>query len=470
MLQLARQPRTWLAALLVGLAIAATARAADTAADDTAAVAAARSISHAFTAVARKATPAVVSIRVEERADETAMQEGGFPPGFPHFRMPEQGRRVGQGSGFLVSADGLILTNNHVIAGAERLDVRLADGRELKGKVVGADQETDLAVVRVDAKDLPFLRLADSDRLEVGEWVVAVGSPFGLRETVTAGIVSAKGRSRVGIAAQEDFIQTDAAINPGNSGGPLLNLDGEVVGINSAILSRTGANNGVGFAIPSNLARMIRDQLVATGHIVRGYLGVVVQDLTPDLAASFGVKEQHGALVSEVAADSGAAKAGVREGDVIVAVDDRPVADTGELRNRVAMLAPGTKVDLTLVRDSAEQHVPATLGEQPGEAGAPASSPEKTAAFGLAVAPLTEDLASRLGYADTKGVLVREVAPGGAAERAGIAAGNLIESVDRKPVTSVAEFDAALAKAGDGRVLLRVRDGDHARYVVLSAE
>jgi len=463
MSQLARQPLTWLVALFLGLATM-PARAADAQPDEGASLAAARSIGRAFSAVARKATPAVVSIRAEQPAAETPQWH--LPPGFP---APEGGRRVGQGSGILVSADGLILTNNHVVDGASRLDVRLTDGREFKAKVVGVDPQTDLAVVRIDAHDLPFLVLADSDRVEVGEWVVAVGNPFGLSETVTAGIVSAKGRSRVGITQQEDFIQTDAAINPGNSGGPLLNLDGEVVGINSAILSRTGGNNGVGFAIPSNLARAIRDQLVANGRIVRGFLGVVVQDLTPDLASSFGVKDRRGALVAEVSPGSSAATAGVRDGDVIVAVDGKPVTDTGELRNRVALLAPGTKVDLTVLRDRAERHLPATLGEQPGEAGGQTeAAQEPAAAFGLDVVPLTPDLAARLGYGEGSGVLVHEVTPGGPAERAGIQPGNLIVSVDRTPVTTLAEFKAAIAKAADGRVLLQVRDGTHLRYVVLT--
>jgi len=465
---------TIMAAAVVVAALFVPARAAD----DSSAIAAARSVSHAFTVVAEKAIPAVVFIRAEQ-AHQTAMSPEARAPwdffghGLPfQFEMPTppQGRRIGQGSGFLISPDGLILTNNHVVEGATRLDVRLSDGREFKGKVVGKDAPSDLAVVRIDGEGLPFLELADSDAVQIGEWVLAVGSPFGLSNTVTSGIVSAKGRSRVGITGHEDFIQTDAAINPGNSGGPLLNLDGKVVGINSAILSRSGGNNGVGFAIPSNLARTIEDQLVKTGHIVRGFLGVVVQDLTPDLASEFGAKGHTGALVSEVSGDTPAASAGIRQGDVITAVNGKAVTNPGELRNRVAIIPPGTKVDLTVIRDGAEQHVSATLAERPGDETSAAAEEQATTAFGVEVAPLTPDLAARLDYGDTKGVLVRAVVSGGAAERAGLEPGQLIVSVDRKPVTSVAEFEAAVAKAKDGRILLQVRDGPHSRYVILSED
>jgi serine protease Do len=430
------------------------------------AIATARSVSKAFTEIAQKATPAVVSIRVEQA--HPAMMPGGS--GFPGGMMPmPEGHVVGQGSGVLISEDGLILTNNHVVENARRLDVRLADGRDFHGKVVGTDPQSDLAVVRIEGNGFPYLKLADSDKLEIGEWVIAIGSPFGLSNTVTVGIVSAKSRSEVGIAGHEDFIQTDAAINPGNSGGPLVNLDGDVVGINSAILSRSGGNNGIGFAIPSNLAKAIEQQLVTTGHIVRGFLGVVVQDLTPDLASSFGIKNPQGALVDEVSDGTPAAAAGVKQGDVILAVDGKTVASPGDLRNEIALKAPGTHVDLLVYRDGKEEHLTADLAQQPGET-ANGTLVAPAASYGMEVQPLTPELAQRLGYDEGKGVLVAKVAPDGAAAAAGIEAGNVILSVDREPVNNLREFEAAVAKAKDGRILLQVRNAEHTRFVVLSKD
>jgi len=456
------------AALLAFSALSLPARAAG----EQDAIETARSVSKAFGAIAKKAGPAVVSIRVEQAHPAVLQGGSGFPGDFfgPHPFAPEGGHVVGQGSGVLISGDGLILTNNHVVKDAQRLDVRLADGREFRGKVVGADDQSDVAVVRIEGTGFPHLELADSDRLEIGEWVIAIGSPFGLSDTVTVGIVSAKGRSQVGITGDEDFIQTDAAINPGNSGGPLLNLDGKVVGINSAIMSRSGGNVGVGFAIPSNLAGAIKDQLVSTGHIVRGFLGVVVQDLTPALADSFKAEGHQGALVAEVAEDTPAGTAGVKQGDVIAAVDGKPVVGPGDLRNKIALRAPGTKVDLLLLRDGREEHLSVNLGEQPGAEASPAATPEPTSAYGMELEPLSADLAARLGYEDAKGVLVSKVAPDGAAAAAGIEAGNLIVSIDRTPVNSVKDVQAALAKAKDGRILLQLRNGPHSRYLVLSKD
>jgi serine protease Do len=369
-----------------------------------------------------------------------------------------------------------VLTCSHILAGADHIDVRLSDGRTFCGTVVGTDPASDVAVLHIDGTGLPFLKLANSDAVEIGEWVLAVGSPFGLAGTVTAGIVSAKGRKHVGLVDHEDFIQTDAAVNPGNSGGPLLNLDGEVVGLNSVILSRSGVCNGVGLAVPANLVRAVHEQLVTRGRARRSSLGLVAQDLTADLAQSFGAGDRRGALVAQVGPDTPAAAAGIQAGDVIVAVGDRPVADLGDLHNRVALLEPGTTVDLTVLRDGAEKRLPATLGEQL-DASAPASPaprppppPASAGAYGLEVAPLTRDLAARLGYEDRRGVLVRRVEPGSAAERAGLAPGHLILKVGRADVSSVADFHAALSKADGKSLLFYVRDGTHVRYVVLSKD
>jgi serine protease Do len=308
-----------LGALLLALTLAPSAFADDDA------IAKAKSLGAAFTAVAKTAGAGVVSIRVEK-----TVRHAGHP------RLP-----MGQGSGFFVSPDGYALTNHHVIKGADRIQLKLRDGRLLDAKVIGSDPESDVALLHAEGvSNAPFLQFADSDRIEVGSWVVAIGNPFGLSATVTAGIVSAKGRNSVGINQYENFIQTDAAINPGNSGGPLLNLDGEVVGINTAIFSRSGSNAGIGFAIPANLARAVQRQLEQHGKVVRGYLGVTIRDL----------EQESGALVELVSEDSPAARAGLSKGDIIVGVSGRRIDNVGALRNAVALLEPGARARLKVLR------------------------------------------------------------------------------------------------------------------------
>ncbi len=445
---------------------------------DTDSVRRAKEMGTAFAEVARLVSPAVVSIRVDKKvtinpADQTE------PPGFfggdmlrrffgRDFGWPSQPEQHlwGQGSGFIISRDGYILTNNHVIADADQVKVKTLDDREFDAKIVGTDAQTDVAVIKIDAKNLPSAPLGDSDRLEVGEWVLALGNPFGLDNTLTAGIVSAKSRSRIGLADYEEFIQTDAAINPGNSGGPLVDLDGRVVGINTAIATRTGGYMGVGFAIPINLADEIRRQLVEHGSVDRGYLGVVIQDLSPDLAASLGIENVKGIAVSEVENDSPAAKSGLERGDVIIALDGRPVEKIDGFRNQIALTAPGTKVGLTVLRDGRQKQIEATLGRKPGDQLA-SSGPSESHELGLAVEDLTADLATQLGYVGRHGVLVTKVASGSAAAEAGMKAGMLIEEVNRKPVRSVADFRSALKSSSDDRVLLVVRDDHASRFVVL---
>jgi serine protease Do len=440
----------------------------------------------AFASVVKQAAPAVVHVRVEKSVTRRGLQPSPFDffndPFFerffgPQFRHPPQEqprefKQRGAGSGFIISPDGYVLTNNHVVGDADTITVRLADEREFKGEVVGTDPQSDVALLKIDARNLPYLPLGDSDKLEVGEWVIAIGSPFELNQTVTVGVVSAKGRNRIGISDYENFIQTDAAINPGNSGGPLLNIHGEAVGMNTAIFSRSGGYMGIGFAIPINMAKAIEQQLRTHGKVVRGWLGVVIQDITEDLAKSFGLEHTRGALVSEIADKSPAAGAGMQQGDVIVAVNGVEVTNVGDLRNRIALIAPGTKIDIKVIRDGKEKKFTVTIAEQPSDLALPASVGEESLnELGLTLQNLTEELAAQFGYSKDQGVLVADVAPGSPAEQAGLKAGQLIEEVNKLRVRNLEELRKALAQSRAGeKVLLRIRAGEYSRYVVLQAD
>jgi serine protease Do len=326
-----------------------------------------------------------------------------------------------------------------------------------------------VAVIEIKTGGLPALRLADSATLEVGEWVIAIGNPFGLSHTLTVGVVSAKGRTSVGISDYEDFIQTDAAINPGNSGGPLVNLDGEVVGINTAIFSRSGGSMGIGFAIPSNLAKSIADQLIERGEVTRGYLGVVIQPLSSDLAASFGVEPGKGVLVAQVTEDSPAQKAGLRQGDVIVAFAGEPVRDVGGFRNRVSLTPPGTRVPVTVVRDGKRRVVEVTIAKLTEDQPASAAPEPGAGELGLTVQTLTPQLAEQFDAKPGEGVVVTQVRPGSVAARAGIEPGTIILQVNRKPVKTAADFQRLVKESSQAkRVLLLLRSGNTQRYVALS--
>ncbi|MCP3903172.1 MAG: Do family serine endopeptidase [Planctomycetes bacterium] len=376
----------------------------------------------------------------------------------------------GQGTGFVLRADGHIVTNHHVVKDAEDVKVRLAGGREYDATVVGADAETDLAVLRVEADDLVPVRLGDSDRVEAGQWVIAVGSPFGLEQTVTAGIVSATGRSDMGLATFEDFIQTDAAINPGNSGGPLVDLRGEVIGVNTAITSRSGGHNGIGFAIPSEIVRNVTGAIIDTGSVSRGWLGVQIQPLTDDLARTFGLDHADGALISEVMPDSPAAKAGVRQGDVVIAVDDEDIRKTSDLLNAVGASSPGTEHELELMRDGSRHTVTVTLGSRVGsgknssDAGrATRPLPEQ---FGLTVSPSPRQGVH--GQPDP-GVLVEAVQPEGPAAEAGLRRGDVILEVGSHPVADPASFARHLSDTDDASpIRLLIRRGAQRRFVVMN--
>lgn len=471
----------WLTALILGCCLvmaASAARAASLFSDN------------GFVEVVKQAKPAVVHIRVEQSVKSRGFHGQEFDEMFnnpfferffgPHFRQnPEnrgrQYKQQGQGSGFIISKDGYILTNNHVVENADTIRVILSDKREFTATLIGADPQSDVALIRIeDGGSLPTLPLGNSDALEVGEWVIAIGNPFGLSQTVTAGVVSAKGRSSVGINEYENFLQTDAAINPGNSGGPLINIKGEVIGINSALFSRTGGYMGIGFAIPINMVKAIQDQLKESGKVTRGWLGVVIQDVDENLAQSFGLKKAEGILVSEVQAGSPAEKAGVKQGDVILRLNGAELANTAELRNKVALLLPGSNAEVDIIRDGQNQTVSIKIGERPTKPGEVAVTEDGKSSldqFGLAFQNLTPELSERFGYQDKQGVLVSHVEPGSPAASAGMRPGQLVEELNKKPVSSLEELEREISGSQDPkRLLLRVNTGNYSQYVVLVAE
>jgi serine protease Do len=368
------------------------------------------------------------------------------------------------GSGVIVSPEGYVLTNVHVVQGASDIRVSLPDRRELKATVVGQDPKTDIALLRLPGDGFPFLHLGDSTKVRVGDFVLAIGNPLGLGQTVTMGIISAKGRGNVGIVDYEDFIQTDAAINPGNSGGPLVDAAGELIGINTAIATTGGGqgNQGIGFAVPSNLAREVMHQIEKNGRVIRGWMGVAIQDLTPDMASALGLKAQAGALVGDVTPGSPAAKAGLARGDVVVEVDGKPVADSRSFRLIISELSPGTRASLGVLRHGARRTVEVTLGEMPSEPSKPgAPPPSATGALGIQIAPLTPDLARRLDVPEgTNGVVVTGVQQGSRAADLGLRPGDVIQEVDNGPVRSPGDLKKALeADAKRPHVLLVLREG-----------
>lgn len=399
--------------------------------------------------------------RVVEGADPFGFDERhaeifrrfGFP--FPFGGGPRQEpERRGTGSGFIISADGLILTNHHVVDGADEIKVRLTDNREFTGKVLGSDAKTDIAVVKIDAKDLPYLTMGNSDELKVGEWVAAIGSPFGLDNTVTSGIVSAKSR-KLPSDQYVPFIQTDVAVNPGNSGGPLFNMKGEVVGINSQIFSTSGGFMGLSFAIPSNLAMQIKDQLVKNGKVTRGRIGVVIQSVTQDLAESFGMKTPKGAIVSQVEKDGPAAKAGLQEGDIITAVNGRTIDDSVDMPVIIGSMAPGSIAKLSIIRNNKDMTLDVKVEEAPNESAS--SNASKTAAankLGVTVRPLNDEEKAK---AETEGLLVTEST--GAARKADIREGDIIVNVNGVKIKKTDDLARVLEKNKNLRVLVQRRDG-----------
>ncbi|MFO0706547.1 MAG: DegQ family serine endoprotease [Nitrospira sp.] len=440
-----------------------------------------------FVEIAKAVKPAVVNIY----ATKSGKGEGAHATPFedPFFRKffgdeffrrfeqqqpPKERKERGLGSGVIVESNGLIITNNHVVGKADEIRVTLSDKREFKAKLIGTDPKTDIAVVKIEATGLPTVSWADSDLLEVGEFVLAVGNPFGLTQTVTLGIVSALGRA-AGIAEYEDFIQTDAAINPGNSGGALVNVRGELAGINTAIFSQSGGNMGIGFAVPSNMARSIMDQLVKTGKVVRGWLGVSIQELTPELAAQFGVADTKGVLVSDVMDDSPAKKAGFERADVIVEYDGKPMDSPTHLRNAVAQTPVGKKVPVKLIRDKKPKTLDVTIVEQPksmAQAGEEESNDAASPAgilSDLEVRELTEDLAGRYGIkSGERGVVIVRVKPGSTAEETGVREGDMIIEINRQAVNSVKTYERIAAKLPkDQAVLMLLKRQGRTIYLTL---
>lgn len=449
-----------------------------------------RQLSQAFEAVAAQVRPAVVSVYSEKSVKMNSGdselpfgndlfrqffgQEGAGRPGLsPQHHHEYSVPQRGMGSGMILDKEGHILTNYHVVRDVDKLRVKLADKREFEAEVVGTDPKSDVAIIRIKGKvpeNLPTVKLGSSSALKVGDWVMAVGAPFGLTQTVTAGIISATGRNDVGIADYEDFLQTDAAINPGNSGGPLVNMDGEVIGMNTAIATGLGQFAGVGFAIPSDMIQGFVPTLTKGGTITRGFLGIGIQDLNDTLAKQFDMKDSKGALISQVNKDTPAGKAGLKAGDVIVNYDGRAVESTTDLRKLVAATTPETKVPVQVMRDGKEMKIDVTVGKMPtkelASANKQGSQPSDAGQLGLRVEPLTSELAQEFGYQGEHGVLIRGVDPGSPAALADLQPGDLITEANRQPVASVDELKNALGKAKD-QALLLIKRKDASMYVSL---
>ncbi len=452
-----------------------------------------------FSHVAQKTIPAVVFIQVEKQIQ--GVQTGPFSLSPHDFfgeefmerffgqRMPQRPQRpgsrsrpyvqTGQGSGFIISEDGYILTNTHVIDGADKITVRLNNGKEYRARHVGADDRTEVAVIKIDAEDLPTVRLGDATSLKIGEWVIAIGNPFGLSETLTVGVVSALGRNNMGIADYEDFIQTDAAINPGNSGGPLLNIDGEVVGINTAIFSRSGGYMGIGFAVPIDMAVNIKEQLIRDGKVTRGYLGIAMNpgEVDEDVARNFGLDSAGGVLVAEVMPDGAAAKAGLKVGDIIRELNGEKVSDSARFRSAIAGLRPGTTAKLKVWREGKYIEVKARLDALPEEGSSQTDEPtvldeDLSETLGFEARDADAALLRQQGFEDREqGVIISHVSPMSPAYRAGLRPGLLILSVQRHEIHSVHDLKQALKPAMKEKIIrLRVATKDGTRFAFIKVE
>jgi len=420
-------------------------------------------LSVALAEVANVARPAVVNISTTSTVmvQENPLGDMFNDPFFRHFYGDQLGqpgqkkkyKAAALGSGVIVTENGYILTNNHVIKGADEIKVILFDKREFKGKVIGTDPRTDLAVIKINAKGLPTLNIGASDKLKTGDVVLAIGNPFGLNQTITMGIVSAVGRSNIGLADFEDFIQTDAAINPGNSGGALVNTRGELIGINTAIFSTSGGYMGVGFAIPSDMAKSIMDSIIQHGKVIRGYMGVSVQNLTPEIAKSLGIKEATGALISGVETGSPAERAGLKRGDVVISFAGKPVIDATSLRNLATSTAPGTAVDVKIIRNSKEELLTVTL-EELKEKTVVKKAEYHNALKGVTVENITVNIRDSLGLPENlRGVVIRDVSADSPAQGL-LQPNDVIQEVNKKPTPNVHEFDQIASKIGKGSTVL----------------
>lgn len=430
--------------------------------------------SKAFSDIVKAVSPAVVNIS----STKIVKRQSPFDDFFDFFHpSPDKGKKWKEqslGSGVIVSQDGYIVTNNHVIEQSDEIKVTLFDKRVFKAKVIGVDPKSDIAIIKIDSKDLPTITWGDSNNLQVGEFVLAIGNPFGLSHTVTMGIISAVGRANVGISDYEDFIQTDAAINPGNSGGPLVNIKGELIGINTAIFSRTGGFQGIGFSVPSNMVRFIMNQLINEGKVTRGWLGVTIQDLTPEIAQKFGIKMYEGVLVSDITKGSPAQKAGITRGDIIIEFDGKRVMDVASLKNMVAQSRIGSSVNIKILRQNKELILKAIIKELPSETFdiVPSSSGDtkkENALSGIAVMDLNATISKQLGLSyDEKGVVIIKIDPDSSAEIADIKKGDVIQEIDRQKVENINDFNKIASRIKSGEtVLLYLNRNGRKFYVAL---
>ncbi len=427
--------------------------------------------------------PSVVTITSSRVVKVESFFPEDFFKGFPfdrrffHFEFPRWEREYeerGLGSGVIVSSDGYIITNYHVIKGAGKIRVRVGK-KQFNAELVGGDQKTDLAVLKIDEVGLKPARLGNSDNVVIGEWVIAIGSPFRLEQSVTLGIISAKGRANVGVADYEDFLQTDAAINPGNSGGALVNLNGEVIGINTAIFSRTGGFQGIGFAIPINMVKQVKDLIITKGKVIRGWIGIMIQDVDDEVAEAVGLSEPEGVIVSEVLEDTPGQKAGLKVGDIILELDGEKFPSGRAFRNAIASKLPGTEVELTIFRDGRRKKLTVVLGELPGDyeiAGVESGKVERSKKrLGITVEPLTNELAEELDYVGAKGVVVSSVEPGSPADKAGIRVYDLIQRINKTIIEDMDDFGKALSGLRDDRSnLILIRRGKRSLFLTLTLE
>ena len=418
-------------------------------------------LNDAFVGLAETASPAVVTISTQRTV--TRQQRSPFDMfddffGGPRRQAPEREfQQRGQGSGVIVESNGIILTNHHVIANADTIQVRTADNQQLGATIIGSDPSTDIAVLQVEAEGMPHMQFGDSDRLRVGEWVMAIGSPLSenLAQTVTQGIVSAKGRADINLVEFEDFIQTDAAINPGNSGGPLINMSGELIGINTAIASRSGGSQGIGFAVPVNMAKRVMESIIETGTVIRGFVGITGQDVNPTLARALGLERARGAVISQVLEDGPAKEAGLREQDVILEYDGRTLDSFAQFRSYVASRAPGTEVALKISRDGEIKDVTLVLGERPTDELTEAEVENLFEQYGFMVEPLNDDLAEQFRLrANLEGVVVTEIDQNSQAYRQGLRTGDLVIAVNRRRISDMAQFNEMMMQAQEEGVAL----------------